>query len=61
MSTSRIVGSCGWIVAVTGSLLAGGLLTLVPPKYALASAVVAGIGATAAALSERIQGGSSKQ
>lgn len=61
MSTSRIVGICGWVVAVTGSLTAGGLLALVPPKYALVPAAISAVGATAAALSERVQGGLSKQ
>jgi hypothetical protein len=61
MSASRIVGILGVVVAITGALTAGGLLPLLPPKYAWAGGVVAAVGATAAGLSERIQGGVSKQ
>ena len=58
MSTSRIVGALGLLVAIVGALNAGGALNLIPAKYA---AIITVVGATAAALSERIQGGSSKQ
>lgn len=52
----RIINALGLISVVVVALQAGGAIALMPPKVA---ALVAVVGATASALSERLQGGAS--